>query len=455
VKLLAIILGGCLLGWPAVLNGYPLVFIDTVSYLRHTTVPELPWDKTQAYGPFLHLFHWQVSLWPALAAQVLIASHIIWLTQRMARGTATPGLHLLVCAALAGLTSAPWFLATLMPDAFTALAPLCLLLLGFCRLSRVETAWVALVGGFAIAVHLSHLPTALAMVALVAVIARRVAPIARALLPVALALAFLLASNLAGFGRATLSPHGAVFLLARLQADGPAVEVIRARCPAAGWHLCAFADRMPVDSDFFLWDGASPLNSEADGSPRPMGGERGAADAREIVAATLRDRPVAVLRAMIGNTVAQLALLDVGDTLVDTHLAVSARRPIAAAFPARELAAFDAGLQMRGLLPARAEPFLAAHLPVLVASLAAAIVLLWRAWRARDLGRGALLAGALLAVLANAAATGALSKPHHRYQARIVWLLPLAVFVSLGGRREALRADVTAAGEAPPLSRAG
>jgi hypothetical protein len=426
----AVLLGAVLLAWPGFLNGYPLVFIDTVSYLRHTTAPELPWDKTQAYGPFLHLFHWQVSLWPALSAQVLIASHLIWLAQRMARGTPTPLAHLLVCAALAALTAAPWFLSTLMPDAFTALAPLCLLLLGLARLSRGEAAWVSLVGAFAIAVHLSHLPTALALILLVALIARRVAPALRAALPLGLAIAFLLAANLHGFGRAALSPHGAVFLLARLQADGPAAEVIRARCPAAGWHLCAFADRLPVDSDLFLWDPTSPLNREADGAPRAMGGVAGAAEARAIVAATLREKPAAVARAMLRNALAQMLLLRVGDTLSDEHLALSARRPIAEAFPPRELAAFDSGLQMRGALPARAAPFLVPHLPVLAASLVAALALLWRAWAARDAGRGALLAGALLALAANAAATGALSKPHHRYEARIVWLLPLAVVLA-------------------------
>jgi hypothetical protein len=36
-----------------------------------------------------------------------------------------------------------------------------------------------------------------------------------------------------------------------------------------------------------------------------------------------------------------------------------------------------------------------------------------------------LLLCVLTALAANASTTGALSKPHHRYQARIVWLLPL------------------------------
>ncbi|MFM2150324.1 MAG: hypothetical protein RLZZ187_2630 [Pseudomonadota bacterium] len=443
VKFLAILAGALLLAWPAAFNGYPLVFIDSVSYLNHTTLPETPWDKTQAYGPFLHLVHWQVSLWPAVLAQGLMASHLIWLAQRMVRGTATRAAHLLVCGALAALSAAPWFLATLMPDALTALVPLALILLGFGRLSRTETAWVALVGALAIAAHLSHLPTAAAMVALTVLLARRPGPVLRAALPLGLALAFLATSNLLAFGRATLSPHGSVFLLARLQDDGPAAAVIRARCTSspqgAGWHLCAFADRLPMDSDTFLWDGTSPLNRNADGSPRPMGGVAGAAEAREIIAATLREYPGAVAGAMLRNAITQLLKPRVGDTLGNEHLALSARIPIARSFPSGELAAFDAGLQMQGALQARAAPLLAPHIPVLLLSLSGALWLLWRALRARDTPRAALLAGALLALLANAAATGALSKPHERYQARIVWLLPLAVMLGAlpAARRDA------------------
>jgi hypothetical protein len=430
VRPLAAILGGAaLLAWPAALNLYPLVFIDTASYLMHTTEGTTPWDKTPAYGPFLHLFHWERTLWPAVAAQVLVASHLIWLLLRTVR-VATAASHLLTCGALTALSSAPWALATLMPDALTALGPLCLLLLGFGRLSRAETAWVGAIGTVAIASHLSHLPVAVGLVLLTALLARRVAPVLRAAAPAALAIGLLLGSNAVSFGRVTLSPHGSVFLLARLQEDGPAAAVIRARCPEAGWHLCAFADRLPMDSDAFLWDGNSPLNREADGGYRAMGGMRGAAEAREIVAATLRERPWEVAGTMLRNAATQLITTRVGDTLGNQHLAASARRYVAAHFPPRELAAFDAGAQMRGELPARAAPLLVPHLPVLVLSAAAALALLWRAARQRDILRAAVILFALAALAGNAAATGAGSKPHHRYQARIAWLLPLAVLAA-------------------------
>jgi hypothetical protein len=427
IALLAVLAGAPLLLWPAWLNGYPLVFIDTVSYLLHTTQPEVPWDKTQAYGPFLHLFHWQRSLWAPVLVQGMLASHFIWLTQGVLRGRPHVGWHLLVCAGLGLLTSAPWFLATLMPDALTGLVPLGLFLLAFGRLRLGQGLWVGGITVLAISAHLSHLPMALALLALTLILTWRFGPVLRAALPVGLAVLLLCTANSLAFGRFTLSPHGSAFLLARLQADGPAAALLRDRCPGAGWHLCAFTDRLPMDSDEFLWDGTSPLNREADGTPRAMGAMQGAAEAREIIAATLATYPMEVALAGLRNALAQLGLMLVGDTLVPDHLAASARRAIAGHFPAEELAQFDAGAQMRGALPALAAPWLSPHLPVLAVALVAALWLGWRAARAGDRPRLALLGFVLVALLANAAVAGALSKPHHRYQARIIWLLPLAV----------------------------
>lgn len=435
IEALVILAGALLLAWPVVLNGYPLVFIDTVSYLGQTLFPEWPWDKTPAYGAALHLFHWGVSLWPALLAQLLMLSHLLWLAQRAAWQDATVGRHLLVCLLLAALTSAPWFATTIMPDILAAVAPLCLLLLAFARdrLSRGEAAWVTLLGAFAVAAHLSHLPTALAMIVVAAVLGGGVMAPLRAALPVGLAVAGLVAANAWAFGQATLSPHGAVFLLARLQADGPAAATIRDHCPAAGWHLCAFAGRLPMDSDAFLWDPKAPPNRTADGRPIAMGGMRLAPEAAAILERTLRERPLEVAEAMLHNTIAQLAMTEVGDTLGNDHLAASARRAIAR-LPAEELAAFMTGAQMRGTLREDAAPFLGVHQPVLLASLPLALLaLLLAAWQ-RDRVRGGLVAGLLVALLANAFATGALSAPHDRYQARIVWLLPLAAMLGLAPR---------------------
>jgi hypothetical protein len=52
----------------------------------------------------------------------------------------------------------------------------------------------------------------------------------------------------------------------------------------------------------------------------------------------------------------------------------------------------------------------------------------------------------LVGITANAAATGALSGPHDRYQARIAWLLPLAALLALPERAAPLPPRVRPSG---------
>ncbi|MGG5887375.1 hypothetical protein ACLF3G_09575 [Falsiroseomonas sp. HC035] len=448
LRLVAGLAGALLLAWPAFLNGYPLLFSDTGAFLHQTAPapsgPLVIWDKPHIYGPLLHLFHWRVSLWGPMLAQALALSHLLWLAQRGLRGVATPGTHLLACAGAALLTTAPFTIALLMPDVFAPIVLLALLLLGFVPLSRMETAWLVLLAAVGIAAHLSHLPLALAVVVFVVMVARRIGPVLRAAAPMALAVLLLLGTNLWGHGRATLSPHGATFALARLQADGPAAALVRARCPEAGWYLCAFADRLPMDSDAFLWEPDSPVNRAPDGAPRFLGGALLSEEARVIVAETLRAYPLEVARTTVLNALRQVVLATAGDTLVDTHLATAVRPRIAEGFPAGELAAYDGALQPRGLLPTATAPFLWPHAPVL---LVGAVLALYAWWRLRgDVRRIGLVVGVLVGVSANALATGGLSKPHLRYEARILWLMPVIAGLALLPRSRPVQSGAYRAG---------
>ncbi|MFT8244587.1 hypothetical protein [Roseomonas sp. BN140053] len=436
--LLAVAAGAVLLLWPCALNGYPLVFIDTASYLWQTVVPQMTWDKTYVYGPFLHLGHWRWSLWPSAAMQGLLLSTLLWLAGRVVLGRVSAGLHLLTCIALAALTSLPWFAATLMPDALTGAVTLCLFLLGFGwdRLSRAERLAVVALGTLCIAAHLSHLIQAIAVLALVLLLTRRLRPTLRAAAPLLGALALILATNAVGHGRVSLSPYGSAFLLARLQEDGTATQTLRERCPEAGWLLCGQLAALPADSDWFLWAPESPVNRDPDGTERVMGAARLAPEASAIIAATLRDQPLAVLWDSLRNGVAQLSKAEVGDTLGSLYLDVSARIWIREGFPAAELARYEAGTQARGLLPARATPFLWPHVPVLLLSVPLVLLAWWHAARRGDARRLGFVLCALVGLSANALATGALSKPHHRYEARIIWLLPLAAAWGLLRRPE-------------------
>lgn len=422
--------GALLLLWPAALNGYPITFSDTGAFMFSALGPFMVWDKPWTYGPFIVGLSLVWTLWLPLLAQALLVSHVLWLAQKALREP-TLRRHVGLCGVLALLSAAPWTTSLLMPDALTATVPLALFVLGFGRprVGRAEMLWCGVVATLAISFHLSHLPIAAACAVLVLILRRSLGPALRAAAPIAAALLLLVATNAIGHGRPGVSPFGSVFALARLQADGPAVDVLRARCPAVGWRLCAWVDRLPMDSDRFLWEREGPvwLDGAPGGGPILL-----APEASAIVNATLAAQPLRVMGIAASNTLRQLVTLRIGDTLIDDHLDVTVGFRLRSFYPIAEQNRFAAGLQARDLLQARAAP-LTRHLPwVLVLGLAATI---WLAWDQRRDPRMLGLTVLLLAAFgANAFATGALSKPHHRYQARIAWVLLLPPLLALPRR---------------------
>jgi hypothetical protein len=340
-------------------------------------------------------------------------------------------------------TAAPWFTALLMPDIMAPALVLALALLGFAaeRLSRAEVLGLQAVATLAIAVHLSHLPVAAALVVLVLLVARRWRPALRCAVPLGLAIGLLLGTNWAMHGRLAVSPYGSVFALARLVADGPAARTIEARCPpvaspGAGWHLCRWAGRLPTDSDDFLWTEDGPVWAPRTDGAQPGGPISLAPEASAIITETLWREPLAVLRDAFRNGVAQMQRTRVGDALGPENMTDSVVRQLALGFPAAEQARFAAGLQASGLLREVAAPFLVLHPLVLLLGGAAALFGWWRAAVAGDARMLGLMLMVLVGVTVNAVATGALSGPHDRYQARIAWLLPLAGLLAV--RRPAL-----------------
>lgn len=466
-----------MLVWPALLNGYPVLFSDTGGLLDMGMAGDMGWDKPWVYGPFLAVTSLGLSLWGSVVMQGLLLSHLLWLSQAIV-GSPRPGRHVALCAVLAAGTAAPWFASLLMPDIFAPLVVLCLFVLAFGpgRVGRGALAWAGVVGTVAIASHLSHLIVAAAVVAMAGLLRWRLPW--RPALPLAAALLFLLGSNLVGNGVLAISPYGSVFMLARLVGDGPGRTYVDVACPAAGWRICAWSGRLPSDSDEFLWHPNGPV--WADG----FGPIRYAPEAAKLVPAIIATYPGGVLLAAAANAVRQVGLVRVGDALVALHLDVALLPRLELYFPVREAVAYRASLQAVDQLGGIAAPFAPLHILMLLAGMAGS---LWtvgygslslrerfgvrRSWlrsgeprtatahgpvsdgtaltrpvtpslsrREREKPEAYLRGLALLALtglLANATATGALSGPHDRYQARIAWLVVLPPLLAYAARRDA------------------
>lgn len=434
------LLGLPLLVWPAVLNGYPIVFSDTGTYLSQAIHLYAGWDRPVFYSLFMMALHWTLSTWPVVLAQAVI---VIWLLDRarVAFFPAVPRVWLAVLLGVLSLTTGlPWLVSRLTPDLFTPLLVLALAILIFApeALARREHALLLLAALAMILVHQSHVPLAIGLIALMLplrrVLGARIrlgrAALASVLALPAVALAMLSAVNFAAHGRLSPSPFGSVFLLARVMYDGPGLRTLARECPRAGWRLCAHLDALPGNSDDFLWRADSPLNR--------IGGAKVVADeAGAIILATVRSEPGAQLRAMLDNTLQQLRLFSPSDGLQSWTMTVSPW--IARDFPGFEQRAYASARQDRGDLSLPAWTELTDHATSLL-GLAGLLALLLHAVP-RGNPRAGLAVMVLLAVLGNAVITGGLSGPHDRYQSRVMWLPAAIVLLALpGAGRWGLRA---------------
>jgi hypothetical protein len=409
--------GGMLLIWPAFANGYPLVFSDTGAFMQQLLRPYMIWDKPWIYGPVLVVASLKLTLWLPVLAQGVLLSWVVWRVQRMFR-TPSAGWHLGVCLLLAAGSAAPWFASLLMPDILAPLTVLLLFLLAFDANERwIETVLAT----FAVAAHLTHLIIAASCLALVLVLRPRA--FRRAAVPLVAAVVLLMATNLIGFGRAGVSPYGAVFGLARLVADGPAKTWLEGNCPDSSYRMCDWTERLPTDAEVFLWDPAGPVWTYP-GGPIAL-----APEASRIVAATIWAHPWAVARSAARNWFAQLVTLRLENVIGDNVLDETVGAQLRNYYPAAEEDRFEASAQRRDDLRAIAAPWQSAYIVLVGLGAIGSLVVLIRS-RRRDPGLFALTAMIATGVVSNAFATGVFSGPHDRYQARIAWLvlLPPAIY---------------------------
>lgn len=426
----AIPLAALLLLWPAVWNGWPLVFSDTADYLWIWTTPGLRSIRPPAYGWLIGPLHLGRTLWPVIIAQALLTAWLLWLVVRRA-GLGTGWMLIGITAVLAVATGAPWFASWVMADALSAPMVLATAALTLGRLTRVEAVAVWLTLTATAAVHLTHLPILAAIIALLATLRllQRDSGVtwvglAAAVLALIAAPMFNLLANWLSTGTPTLSFGSSLFLGARLVGDGLMQAYLAAHCPDPAWTLCADMAALPRDSDEFLWSPGSVV--WRDRNFFRLEDELAALNPR-VIAAHLRE----FILNGLARGLDQLVTVRVGTDLSvrvneDQQLLVRVVIPrFADALGPAAGQALDAARQTNEEI-ARALP---ARIAGPVSLLAVPLVALWFAFdhEARRSPVATLALTVAAAAIVNAFVVGLGGAVHDRYAARLMWLFPLVL----------------------------
>src|ERR1700716_334307 len=156
--------------WPALWNGFPIVFYDTGGYLARPFTQTLELGRSALYSAFL-ASGIPLNFWPNIAVQAAVVAWLLALELRAQGLGERLTAYWLLFLGLSGVTALPWYAAQLMPDVLVPVTVLSLHMLAFhdTLLRRWERATLVAIVAFAIASHMAILALAIGLLVMAGV----------------------------------------------------------------------------------------------------------------------------------------------------------------------------------------------------------------------------------------------------------------------------------------------
>ena len=423
---LAVILSIALLTAPALWNGFPLLQYDTGGYLARWHEGTLVPSRAVVYGLLLNIGT-PAAFWPVVAVQAALTVWVIALTLRAHGLGGRPWLLLCIVAVLTTISTLPWLTSILLTDIFAGLGVLALYLLllrpgSFSRGERF--ALIALIAVSA-ATHSATIAILAALIlagVLMWLVQPRQLPLTRignGVLALAIGAVLVFAADFVVAKRLAWTPGGFALSFGRMLQDGIVNKYLDEHCPNPKLVLCAYKDELPNDADVWFW--GSPLFDKL-GRFAGLGQEMA-----EIAVASVIDYPGLQLKTAAIASARQLVAVHTGEGVLNSiwHTYGTIKR-----FTPGLVASMGAARQQRGEISFTVVNQIDYPIALLSMALLPLIIVL-AGPRAIPSAFGELAAVCAIALLANAFVCGAMSNPHDRYGARLVWIAVFAVTVGL------------------------
>ena len=261
-----VLLGGIILCYMGFYNSFPFVYSDCGTYIGSGFDLIVPYDRPIFYGLFVRHISLATSLWLVIWVQGIVVSLILFYYFKYFTTTERFRIYYLAFIFLITFfSSASFHVSQLIPDIFTSMAILCTGLLLFAGMmkkrDRIITYFILF---WAIAVHNSHFIIVLILLFIYTIvfIYRKYRKNGMALTlsgeKLLLSWGVLLCSYLlictinfslnAGFG---LSRSGSIFLVSRFNEMGLLKPFLKENCLKHNYRLCNYKESIPSD---ILWD---------------------------------------------------------------------------------------------------------------------------------------------------------------------------------------------------------
>ncbi|MGD0446542.1 MAG: hypothetical protein ABSA39_21610 [Edaphobacter sp.] len=418
--------------WPALYNGFPLLYPDSMTYLGDGPIlaRKIFLHQSSSYYGMRSFFyslgilplHWNAIAWPIVVAQAILTAYVLWLVVRsiMPRRTAT--CYLTLIAGLSLLTSLSWYVSIVMPDILGPALYLAFYLLVFARttLSRRERLTISGIACWAVTAHTTHMMLAAALcIVLILVLVLQRQPMRRIVraageMGAILAIAAVAQLALYGYiyGKPSLNGERPPYLIARLVADGTGRRFLEQHCGEARWTICSRIQNLAGDADHFLWDADGGWGGASTAEQEEMRQEETA-----FVVATVRTYPKEQLSKSMALFWTQLQTFGIED--LDPSMWVAGQ--FDKVLPA-ERAHYLASRQARDAL--HIEGFTALQIWAIRLLLIVMLTLLPLVWRHLSRQLIGLSIVIVFIVIANAFVTGTMSMVDERYGSRVIWMLP-------------------------------
>src|SRR5262245_60572149 len=410
---------------PALWNGFPLLQFDTGGYFARWHEGKLEESRSTVYGAFLQFLSWP-NFWPVVVAQTLFTVWILSLLLRSHGLDSRARVLPITVAALSILTALPWLTSQLITDILSGLAVFALYLVvtrGATFRAWERAALMAFIA-FAVATHNATLAVLMLLVAAGIVFAlfhRKLVPLAgvrRGALALVLGAALLVTTNYAVARRLAWTPGGIALLFGRMLNEGIAQRYLAEHCPDPRFKLCDHLSELPNDADKFFW---------GEGVFDRLGRFQGMnAEMATIVLESLAEYPWEQIKGAVIATGRQLVMVNTG---YGVNTEVWHTYGMIETYALQMLPALTAAHQQHRDLNFPAINHV--HVPVAYLAMLLLVGVIALASRHERFGRVRSLAITVaLALLANAFVCGALSNPHDRYGARMVWLAVLVLLLT-------------------------